>query len=290
MPELPEVQTIVNELNEKVKEKIIEDAWTDKENLIRNVSFTKFKKKITGKKIIEAKRRAKYIIIELSEGYVLLVHLKMTGHFLLGKWEIENNKVKAIVEGPIKEDKYNDYIHIIFYLNTGEELAFSDLRQFGRIELYTKEEFANLKEINNLGIEPLGEEFTLKRFENIVKSSKTNIKKLLMDQEKIAGIGNIYASEILFQAKVNPKRNTSTLEDNEIKNIHNSIFAILNKALELKGDSMSDYRRTGGEKGDYQNYAKVYEKKGQKCPDCEGIIEYAKINQRGTYYCPKCQK
>ena len=290
MPELPEVQTIVDELNEKVKESVVKGVWTDKENLIRNVSFTKFKEKIKDKRIIEAKRRAKYIIIELSDNYVLLVHLKMTGHFLLGKWEIKDNKPVPIGEGPIKEDKYNKYIHIIFFLNGGRELAFSDLRQFGRIELYTKKEFEDLPEINKLGIEPFSKEFTLEYFKNIVKNSKTNIKKLLMNQEELAGIGNVYASEILFEAKVNPKRNTNTLNDSEIKNIYDSIFLILEKALKLKGNSISDYRRTSGEKGEYQYHAKVYEKKGQKCPRCEGIIEYAKINQRGTYYCPKCQK
>lgn len=290
MPELPEVQTIVNELNQKVKEKIIENVWIGKENLIRNVSFTKFKENIKGKKILEVRRRAKYIIIELSNNYVLLVHLKMTGHFLLGKWKIENNKAIPLVEGPIKDDDYNQYVHIIFYLDDGKELGFSDVRQFGKVELYKKEDFKKVKEINNLGIEPLSNEFTLDYFTGIVKNAKTNIKKLLMDQEKIAGIGNVYASEILFLAKVHPLRIAKTLSDKEIEKVYDAISTILNKALVLMGNSISDYRRVSGEKGDYQNHALIYGKKGKKCPDCDGVIEYVKIGQRGTFYCPSCQK
>ena len=290
MPELPEVQTIVNELNENIKRKVIKDVWTNKESLVRNISFTKFKEIIKDKKIIDIKRRAKYIIIELSNNYILLVHLKMTGHFLLGKWKIEKGKAIPIIEGPIKDDNFNQYVHIIFYLDNDEELGFSDLRQFGKVELYTKEEFKNIKEINNLGVEPLTNEFTLDCFKKIVRNKKTNIKKLLMDQEKIAGIGNVYASEILFLAKVNPLRSTETLTDEELKEIYNAINTILNKALKLMGNSISDYRRTSGEKGNYQNHTLVYGKKGKKCPDCEGVIKYVKIAQRGTFYCPLCQK
>jgi len=286
MPELPEVQTIVNELNEKIAKKTIKDVWVGKEKLIKNFSAQELKEK----KIIEVQRRAKYIVIELSDDYILLVHLKMTGHFLLGKWKIENNQSISIIEGPIKDDPYNNYVHIIFYLDSGEELGFSDLRQFGKIELYTKKEFENLKEINELGPEPFSEQFTLDYFEKIIKSSKTNIKKLLLEQEKIAGIGNIYSSEILFFSKINPERKTETLEDEEIRNIYEAIKIILKKALELKGTSMSDYRRLEGVKGNYQSSVLVYGRKGMKCKDCDGIIRYVKIGARGTFYCPHCQK
>lgn len=290
MPELPEVQTIVNELSKDIKGEVIKDVWAGKKKLIRNISFTKFKETIKDKKIIDIRRRAKYIIIELSNNYILLVHLKMTGHFLLGKWKIENDKAIPIIKGPIKDDKYNQYVHIIFYLDNKKELGFSDLRQFGKIELYTKEEFKNIKEVNSLGVEPLTSEFTLDYLKKIVRSKKTNIKTLLLDQKKIAGIGNIYASEILFLAKVNPLRSTETLTDKEIKEIYNAINIILNKALKLLGTSISDYRRVSGEKGDYQNHTLVYGKKGKKCPDCDGTIKYVKIAQRGTFYCPLCQK
>jgi len=286
MPELPEVQTIVNELNEKIVGRTIKDVWVGKEKLIKNFSAQELKEK----KIIEVQRRAKYIVIELSDDYILLVHLKMTGHFLLGKWKIENNQSISIIEGPIKDDPYNNYVHIIFYLDSGEELGFSDLRQFGKIELYTKKEFANLKEIKELGPEPFSEQFTLDYFKKIIKSSKTNIKKLLLDQEKIAGIGNIYSSEILFFSKINPERKTETLKDEEIRNIYEAIKIILKKALELKGTSMSDYRRLEGVKGNYQSSVLVYGRKGMKCKDCDGIIRYVKIGARGTFYCPNCQK
>ncbi|MDD4661726.1 MAG: bifunctional DNA-formamidopyrimidine glycosylase/DNA-(apurinic or apyrimidinic site) lyase [Candidatus Pacebacteria bacterium] len=286
MPELPEVQTIVNELNEKIKGKVIKDVWVGKEKLIKNFSVDKLKEK----KILKVSRRAKYIIIELSDNYILLVHLKMTGHFLLGKWKIENKESVPLIEGPIKDDPYNSYVHIIFYLDSGEELGFSDLRQFGKMELYKKDEILNLKEIKELGPEPFSEEFTLDYFQKIVKGKKTDIKKLLMDQEKIAGIGNIYGSEILFLAKVNPQRKTETLSDKEIENIFNAIKIILKRGLELKGTSMSDYRRLEGGKGNYQSEVLVYGRKGLKCRDCNELIKYVKIGARGTFYCPNCQK
>ena len=290
MPELPEVQTIVDELNKKIKGESVKNIWTNKENLFRNISFEKFKKGIKNKKILKVKRRAKYIIIELSDDYILLVHLKMTGHFLLGNWEIKKDEIISLEEGAIKEDKYNNHIHIIFDLSNKKQLAFSDLRQFGEIELYKKQAFKELTKINKLGIEPLSKKFSFKKFKEIIKKRKTNIKKVLMDQEKIAGIGNIYASEILFLAKVNPKRNTENLEEKEIKSIYKAILKVLEKALKCKGVSISDYRRISGEKGTYQDCIMVYNRRGEKCLNCGAIIEYININQRGTYYCPRCQK
>jgi len=286
MPELPEVQTIVDELNEKIKGRVIEDVWVGKKKLIKNFSVSELK----GKKIVQVARRAKYIIIELSDDLILLVHLKMTGHFLLGKWKTEKDESFPAIEGPIKDDPYNSYVHIIFYLDSGEELGFSDLRQFGKMELYTKKEFSNLKEIKELGPEPFSKAFTLDYFKSIVKKKKTNIKKLLLDQEKIAGIGNIYSSEILFLSKINPERKTESLTEEEMESIYEAIKIILKKALALKGTSMSDYRRLKGNKGNYQSSVLVYGRKGMKCLDCNGIIRYVKIGSRGTFYCPHCQK
>jgi len=271
MPELPEVETIVRDLKKKVVGRIIKDVWADKKKLVRNITFENFQKGIKNKKILKVRRRGKYIIIELSEDYILLIHLKMTGRLLLGD--------------RAKEDKY---IHLIFTLDNNLQLVYSDLRQFGRIEFYTNKEFEGLKVINELGIEPLSKKFTLKKFKEIVFSKKVNIKILLMNQKLISGIGNIYASEILFRAGVNPIRKKITEE--EIKKIYNSIIFILKKAIELNGDSISDYIRLDGSRGSYQDYARVYNREGQKCFRCKSSIEYVKINQRGTYYCPKCQK
>ncbi|NMB47498.1 DNA-formamidopyrimidine glycosylase, partial [Patescibacteria group bacterium] len=179
---------------------------------------------------------------------------------------------------------------VIFYLKSGKELGFSDLRKFGEIEFYTKEEFNNLKKIKKLGPEPLEKEFTFEKFKNIVKSTSTNIKMLLMNQEKIAGIGNLYASEILFLARVNPLRRTEDLKEKEVREVYKAIKIILERALKLKGSSVYDYRRVLGIKGSYQDSTLVYGRKGKDCPVCAGKVEYVKIGQRGTYFCPKCQK
>lgn len=285
MPELPEVQTIVNQLNKKVRGMTIADVWTDKKKLFRNSSFKNFKESVKNRKILKIERRGKHIIIYLDKNLIILVHLKMTGHFLFGKWEIRNKKIIPLKENPLMDDKY---IHAIFYFKNGWQLAFSDLRQFGRIEVYSQKEFDKLETINELGIEPLSSSFTLKAFQKILKRRKINIKKAIMDQKSIAGIGNIYASEILFKAGISPKRSTESLLADEIKNLFSSIKFILKKGLALNGDSVSDYRQLNGEKGGYQNYAKVYRKK--ECPVCRKLIKYIKIDQRGTYYCPNCQK
>lgn len=277
MPELPEVQTIVDELNLKVKGKTILKSLP----AIKNIK---------NKKILNIRRRAKYIIFELSDNYILLIHLKMTGHLLLGKWEMRDNIFYPISEGPLKEDRFNQYVRTVFYLDNDFDLGFSDLRKFGQIELFKKEEFEKLEKINKLGVEPFSKDFTFKFFKGIIKNTKTNIKKLLMDQEKIAGIGNIYASEILFCARVSPLRNANSLSENEMKRIYEVIKLVLKKAIDLKGSSAFDYRRTDGIKGFYQEHSFVYGRRGEECLKCKGKVEYVKIGQRGTYFCPKCQK
>lgn len=290
MPELPEVETIVNELNENVIGEEFENIWTDKEKIIRNLSFENFKKNIKSKVINKVERKGKYIIFNLTEDFYLLIHLKMTGHLLLGKWKIKDDKVLSEKKGAMTEDSYNSYVHLIFNFKSKKQLAFSDLRQFGRVELYTKTEFLNLKTINKLGIDPTSLNFDFKYFEKLLKDKSKNIKIFLMDQEEIAGIGNIYASEILFFSKINPQRKTDSLTKKEKENLFNAIKTILKKAIKLKGDSMSDYRRLNGEKGGYQNCSLVYGRKGEKCLNCDNKIEYIKIGQRGTYFCSKCQK
>jgi formamidopyrimidine-DNA glycosylase len=262
MPELPEVETIVRDLRKNIIGKKIVNVFASKEKFVRNISFEKFKKEILGKEILEVNRRGKYILIKLSLNYILLIHLKMTGRVILEK---------------------DDYTYFTFELSDGSNLYYSDPRQFGIIELYKEGELKL-----DLGVEPLSKEFTFEKLKKIVNSKKTNIKNILMDQKLIAGIGNIYASEILFRAGVNPER--KNLTDLEIEKIHEAIIFILKKAIELKGDSISDYIRIDGTRGGYQNYAKVYGRKGEKCFNCGEDIKYVKINQRGTFYCPKCQK
>jgi formamidopyrimidine-DNA glycosylase len=292
MPELPEVETIVRDLSRKVLGRTFLNVWTDFPKLIKKPNkFEEFKKGIKGKKIKNIKRRAKNIIFELSDGYSLLVHQKMTGHLLVGKWNLEKRIWKSEIPGPLREDPMNKFLHLIFWLNNGQQLALSDLRKFAKVELWKTNELENSEGIKNLGPEPLGKDFTFKKFkEALGKKKKGKIKQVLMDQSVISGIGNIYSDEILFEARIHPFQDVSKLSDEKLKNIYKAIKKILPLAIKLGGESISDYRRPSGEKGFYDKARKIYRKEGEECPICNGIIKRVKIGGRSAHFCPKCQK
>jgi formamidopyrimidine-DNA glycosylase len=289
MPELPEVTTMVNDLKKSVLKRTLVDVWTDAEKLIKKPKdFNQFKKQILKEKIINIKRRGKVILIELAGEKTFFVHPKMTGHFLVGKWEKTKDGWKSVKKGPM-EDPMNRFIHLMFWLDNGSMLAFSDLRKFGRLELWDNKSLREAKIISELGIDALELEFG--QFKEIIKKSKSKkIKQILMDQNLIAGIGNIYADEILFESKVLPFRPANSLKEKELEKIHKAIKIILISAIKLSGSSISDYRRPDGEKGDYQSVSKVYGKTGDKCPRCNGIIQRKKISGRSAHFCPNCQK
>lgn len=270
MPELPEVQTTVLGLK-KVLNRAFIDVWTDTEKLFKNTSFNNFKDKIKGKKIKKVYRRGKNIIFELSDNYFMLVHQKMTGHLLYDKW---------------KENKMNSFIHVKFFLDNNKILALSDLRKFAKIELYKKEEIE--KALSHLGPEPLEKIFTFNKFKKTLK--KGRIKQVLMNQEVIAGIGNIYSDEILWKAKVHPEKDALKLTETELKRIYKAMKDILKKGVELRGTSISDYRDVEGKRGRFADYIKVYRKEGEKCLRCKTPIERKKIVGRSAHFCPKCQR
>ncbi|MFC1789459.1 DNA-formamidopyrimidine glycosylase [Patescibacteria group bacterium] len=291
MPELPEVETIVRELKPKVLKRTFVDVWTDWPKLIKKpVSFIRFKKEIRNKKIKNVWRRGKNIIFDLSCDKKMLIHQKMTGHLLYGKWEKTKNKWRSKIKGPLSEDPMNRFLHLIFFLDNKKQIALSDLRKFAKVELWEKRELEKTEGFNKLGPEPLDRSFTFKKFKEILPE-KGKIKQILMDQSVIVGIGNIYADEILWDAKIHPKKDISKLTSNDFKKIYNTIPKILKKAIKFKGDSMSDYRRPNGEKGGYQNLQKVYRKEGKPCPiKNHGTIQRVKINGRSAHFCPKCQR
>ncbi len=290
MPELPEVETIVKGLQKKVLSRAFVDVWTDTEKIIKKPeSFKKFKKDIKGKKIQKIWRRGKNIIFELSDGFSLLIHQKLTGHLLVGYWILDNGYWKPRVKGPL-EEKVNTYIHLMFFLDSGKMLALSDLRKFAKVELWKTEELKNSKEFKKLGPEPLAKNFTFKRFKEALKKKKGKIKQVLMNQEIIAGIGNIYSDEVLWLVKIHPFKNVSELNEEELKKIYNAIQRILKKAIELHGESFSDYRDPEGRKGRFDKMRKVYRREGEKCSRCRTEIKRAKIGGRSAHFCPKCQK
>ncbi len=286
MPELPEVETTVCGLKKKVLKRTFLDVWTDFPNLVKKPdSFEKFKERIKNKKIENIWRKGKNIIFDLSENFSLLIHQKLTGHLIYGQWEktelgwIPKNK-------KIGEDPMNRFIHLIFWLDNGKQLALSDLRKFAKIELATKSETEE-------GLKKVGPDFleiSLEDFEKRLKNKKGKIKQILMNQEVISGVGNIYSDEALFLAKIHPLKETSKLVKEDFRAIYLSLKKILETAIKYQGSSVSDYRNIEGEKGGYSRFLKVYRRAGQKCFSCGSPIERLKIGGRSAHFCPKCQK
>lgn len=287
MPELPEVETIVNDLKKEVLKRTFIDVWTDFKNIIKKPDFQRFEKEIKGKKIKNIRRRGKNILIDLSQNKTLLIHQKLTGHLLYGTWNKKHGTWEPQDKGFL-EDKVNTYIHLLFTLDNGKMLALSDLRKFAKVELWDSEELKKSEELKALGPEPLDKSFTFKKFKEILPK-KGRIKQILMDQAVIAGIGNIYSDEILWKAEIYPLKDISRLKEEELKRIYQTTREILPKAIELGGESISDFRRVSGEKGYFDRERKVYRRAGEPCHRCGTLIKRVKLGGRSAHYCPNCQ-
>ena len=291
MPELPEVETTVKGLKLKVLGGTFVDVWSDWKKLVKNPKdFEKFKEVLKGKKINNIWRRAKNIIIDLSDGHSLLIHQKMTGHLLAGKWEQTDGVWKPVNKKSPLNDPYNRFLHLIFFFKDGKMMALSDARKFAKVELWKTDELLNSKEFKSLGPEPLEKTFTFEKFKEVLKNKKGKIKQVLMDPSVIAGIGNIYASEILWMAKIHPEKNVVQLSKKELGLIYQAIKKVLALGVKLGGESFSDYRKPDGTKGDFDSERNAYKREGQKCHRCGGKIKRIKVGQRSAFYCPVCQK
>lgn len=291
MPELPEVQTIVSDLQKILPGLKILDVLTDAKNLFRGDVFEKFKKETSGEKILEIKRNGKNILIHLSANKTILIHQKMTGHLLYGKWKKGGEKWTSEETGPMKDDPMNRFVHVIFVLSNGKQLALSDMRKFAKILLSPTDTLSKLKDLN-IGIDPLDKNFTLKKLKEIIKIRHGGkIKTVLMDQTLVAGIGNIYSDEILWLSGINPLKKAGELNTRETENLHEAIKEILIKAVKARGTSSSDYRDPSGKKGNYQNMVYVYRLTGKPCQKKDGgVITRIKVGGRSAHYCPVHQK
>ena len=304
MPELPEVQTIVSDLRKILPGLKIMDIETDWKKMFKNCSFENFKKEVIGEKILAVRRLGKNILIDLSGGKTILVHQKMTGHFLYGKWELVTPPVAGGARwmgkeaGAIRDDPQNRFIHLVFNLSKGKQLALSDLRKFAKVLLWPTGKLSELEDINNLGPDPTTPDFDFNKFQERLAplaaglaGKKGKIKTVLMDQSVFAGIGNIYSDEILWLAGIHPLRQVSSLTREELEKIFSSTKKILKKAIEARGTSDSDYRDPSGNKGGYQKMLYVYGLEGEKCQKKDGgIIARLKVGGRSAHFCPVHQK
>jgi formamidopyrimidine-DNA glycosylase len=308
MPELPEVQTVVSELNRKLKNRIIKNVEVRTPKIIsigprtvsniRRVSphdAKKFQALLRGHKIVSVKRRAKLLIFDFSGPLSMLVHLKMTGQFIFedkalrqktgGKYRILNRANAPFIQHPTK------YTHAIFKFNDGSVLYFNDVRQFGYLKIIRDDEVAHVKELNGFGPEPLSKQFTWPVFKKqIERYPRRAIKQALMDSTIIAGIGNIYSDEILFHSKVQPDRIVDSLSLSELKAVYKYIPIVLKQGIKYKGSSVGDFVRTDGSWGSMGKFHYVYGRGKQPCKVCGTMIKTIKLGGRTGSYCPRCQK
>jgi len=283
MPELPEVETIRRGLQEKIKNKQIKDVVINVDKIVNKPSLGEFITKIKGKKIKEVDRRGKYIIIHLNLEDKLIIHLGMTGLLIYPY----NENSEEIAEGKIKT-KHN---HLIFTFTDDTQLVFNDVRRFGKIFLVSN--INEIETLSKLGIEPLEDYFTEEVFIRVLnKKKKGKIKPFLMNQKFIAGLGNIYANEVLYRSNIHPLRLISSLNKEEVRNLYQQIKLVLSEAVELRGSTVADeaYRDTDGEKGKFAKKLQVYARKGEPCIKCGHSIEVLRIEGRSSFICSQCQK
>lgn len=278
MPELPEVETIRSQLQKLIVGKKIIRVEVSLPRMVK-LSLDKFTKIVVGSKVKSIKRRAKILIFELSNGWSILVHLKLSGRLIF------REKGEAL-KG--EDTKWN---HLIYYFSDGSRLFHNDLRQFGYVKLVKTNELAEFFKKEKIGPEPLEKDFTLDDFSMILRHKpKAKIKQFLMDQQNIAGIGNLYSDEILFFAEVHPLRKISDLNNEEIKKIFEGIKKMLPEAVKFQGSSVDLYLTAFGREGEYVPRLKVYGREGEKCRKCHGIVERLKVGGRSAHLCPHCQK
>jgi formamidopyrimidine-DNA glycosylase len=288
MPELPEVETIRQGLLSKIKGKKIKNIDIFVPKLV-NFDVLGFKKKTIGASIINIRRRAKLIVIDLSNKNSIIIHLKLTGQLIFqGDKEKSTRAIFYFRDSKLSRgEKRRGTSHF----QDKTKLIFNDTRKFGYFKLIQTLKLENFFKKQKFGPEPLEKDFTLDRFKEILdKKPRAKIKPFLLDQTNIAGIGNIYTDESLFDAGILPIRIIKTLKESERKNLYKSIYKVLEKAIKYRGSSFDAYVDSGGKKGNFAPRVKVYRRTGQKCYRCGGTIKRIVLGGRGTHFCPKCQK
>lgn len=273
MPELPEVETIRRTLAERVSGRTIEAVELYWPGAVLGWDKQGFAEIVSGKRIEELGRRGKYLLLSLSQGWTLVAHMRMTGRlFYYPEPELPGR-----------------HTHVVFHLNQGE-LHFNDVRKFGRILAVPTAEHLLLPALAKLGPEPLESGFTPEVFYRRLGKQKRPIKAALLDQEVVAGLGNIYADEALYLARLNPWRPSQSLNEPEIKALHAAIVTVLQAGIEAQGTTFRDYRDANGEKGAFQEELKVYGRAGEPCQSCGWPLEKGRLSGRTTVFCSHCQR
>lgn len=272
MPELPEVETIRRTLNDHVKNLKIEEIKLIWPSAVCGWENKTFEELVRGRRIQTIERRGKYLLIRLEEDWTLIAHMRMTGRLNYFAEQKEPEK----------------HTHVVFRLDRGE-LHFSDVRKFGRIQAVPTQLCLTNSSLQKLGPEPLEEGFTPDMLKERLGKKKVILKAALLDQTVLAGLGNIYADESLFQAGISPERRVDTLAEEEILRLHHAIQTVLRAGIEARGTSFRDYRDANGEKGLFEQELQVYGRGREPCKVCGQTLVCKRLAGRTTVYCPKCQ-
>jgi formamidopyrimidine-DNA glycosylase len=279
MPELPEVETIAKGLRQTIVGKKVKEVQAIFPAIVKQRSDI-FKKAVAGKEIKRIRRRGKYLLIDLSGGKTIIIHLGMTGKLLFT--HKSGNRNAGQIESHDKHD------HVIFrFCGSPSRLCYNDQRKFGKIKVFDTSDERNVPELRKLGPEAL--EVSPSRFASILRRRKGRIKSVLLNQQVIAGLGNIYADESLFEAKIHPTRKVDELSETELARLRKAVRGILQKAIRAGGSSVDNYLNVDGQMGEFQLQHKAYGREGERCKRCGAKIKRIKINQRSSYFCPRCQ-
>ena len=282
MPELPEVESVRLKLNQfLVGHKIVRVDVRDRKIL------EKGEKNLEGGKVEKIRRFGKVLSIDLDNGYSAVIHIKLTGQLI---YRGPNLKDPPELSKKVVGGVPGKHTHVVFKLDKDAKLFYNDYRKFGWIKVVEKDRVEEIDFIKNLGPEPL-DGLTLKKFKELTSSTRRTIKTLLMDQSKIGGVGNIYANDALWLAKINPKTPANELGDQKVKDLYGAVKEVLKKGLELEGASELAFVMPSGEEGSYQDHTFVYGREGEKCKrNHDAKIKKFKLSGRGTYLCPVCQE
>jgi len=273
MPELPEVETIVRQLADPLPGRRIQAVRIYHQDLLREPGPS-FRAGLEGREIRGVTRRGKNILMELSGFDFLLVNLGMTGQLLF--------RPEASTEDP------PGHLSLVFSLHPGGALFYADVRRFGHLLRYSRDSWE--RESRRLGPEPLGRQLTPGRFHTALQASRAPIRSWLLDQTRVAGVGNIYAAESLFRAGIHPMRPARTLTEKESKALLQGMRKVLREAIKARGTTLRDYRTASGDRGGFGPELQVYGREGEKCTTCKTPVERVVFANRSAFFCPRCQQ
>jgi formamidopyrimidine-DNA glycosylase len=295
MPELPEVETIRRGLEPRVKGRRIARAEVRLKKQVRGLPAAAFQKALAGRRILAVGRRAKFLLFRLEGGLTLLGHLGMSGQ--ISYWDHRKPDSERFVVSPLtglqrtpQQHAVDKHTHALLHLDGGDRIQYRDTRQFGYLRLLPNGQVEALPSIARLGIEPLGPAFTWAAFSAALGKRRGGVKALLLGQAAVVGLGNIYADEACYRARLHPRQTLERMKEPQRRALFEAIPAVLNQALDNGGTTLMDFRQADGQHGLNQDRLLAYGRAGEPCGRCGATMKSLQVSQRTTVFCPTCQR